>query len=638
MFFQETPTTPTPESYKDFAQVAEALKQSVKDMTSLKEVTAGVANVFQQLIIESEQLNKNIVGGRTRIQEFSKTLSDAAPGVARLGGEFKNVRETIEEIAIGTRTTLVATSKQISELYAAQKILGGDLSTIIDSFGAVGISYDKVSKNLEDSINYVSSIGLNAKVVMKDVLANTDAISRFNFQNGVQGLTKMAAQASMLRIDMKKTLDLADQALDPDKAVEMASAFQRLGVSVGNLTDPFQLMNQSINDPSGIQNSIVNMTKQFTYFDEQTKSFKINPQGILTMRELAPQIGMTASEMRKMALSAAEMDDKLKRINTTGFSLNVSEEDKMMVANIAKMGEGPGADYEVSIKDERGFEMQKKLSELTQQDFDRLIKQQRDSPKTLEEIQLSQLNTAEKMLAEMAGVREDLKNLAVGGPTMQRGIEQSANLARQMAEIPRIVAANTGFRTEVEKLRTEMETIRGKKIPEAQKEKEIQSVQERMDTLFREAVGKFSRNMSKEVGATVSQQEGITKRFAEVISGLFGEFGAKMKAMPGSPQPGGIPTTPTRGNVDFGILNKATGGETTGFAGINVINPTKQEMVVNFPNPNLNINVTLNAPPGMNQTTLTEIIVQATNPLKESIYEAVKQVSIAKGEIKGKTA
>ena len=112
---------------------------------------------------------------------------------------------------------------------------------------------------------------------MTDVSAKMDLMNRFNFQDGVLGLTKMAAQASMLRFDMSNTFALAEKVLSPEGAIETAAAFQRLGVSAGALADPFQLMNQSINDPSGLQDSLANISKQFTYFDDKTKTFKINP-------------------------------------------------------------------------------------------------------------------------------------------------------------------------------------------------------------------------------------------------------------------------------------------------------------------------------------------------------------------------
>ena len=174
----------------------------------------------------------------------------------------------------------------------------------------------------------------------------------------------MAAQASMLRFDMKETFELAEKVLDPDQAIEMASAFQRLGVSAGNLTDPFMLMNQSINDPSGIQDSLINVAKQFTYFDEQAKQFKISPQGILTLREMEKQTGVSAKSMREAALSAADLDKRMGDIKKTGIATGFSEDDQKLIANLSRMGEG-GTGYEIKVKDDQGKESYKKLTDLT---------------------------------------------------------------------------------------------------------------------------------------------------------------------------------------------------------------------------------------------------------------------------------
>jgi hypothetical protein len=106
----------------------------------------------------------------------------------------------------------------------------------------------------------------------------------------------MAAQASMLRFDMNQTFQLADKVLSPEKAIEVAAAFQRLGVAAGTLVDPFALMNASINDPGALQDSLVDVARQFTYFDEKTKTFKINPQGVLTLKELQTQTGVSAQK------------------------------------------------------------------------------------------------------------------------------------------------------------------------------------------------------------------------------------------------------------------------------------------------------------------------------------------------------
>ena len=194
-------------------------------------------------------------------------------------------------------------------------MLGEDAQFIAETFLKAGVNLSEIPDALADSMEYVRSIGGNANVVTKEVLNNMDKINRFQFEGGVVGLTKMAAQASMLRFDMGETFRLADEALDPERAIELSSAFQRLGVSAGNLVDPFQLMQQSITDPQGLQNSLVNMSKQFTYFDEKTKSFRINPQGMMMLREIGKQTGLNAAELQKMGLAASELDSRLSQIS-----------------------------------------------------------------------------------------------------------------------------------------------------------------------------------------------------------------------------------------------------------------------------------------------------------------------------------
>jgi hypothetical protein len=110
------------------------------------------------------------------------------------------------------------------------------------------------------------------------------------------------------------------------------------------------LMNQSINDPSGLQDSLINVAKQFTYFDEKTKSFKISPQGILTLREMEAQTGVSAKSMREAALSAADFDKRMTDIKKTGIATGFSEDDQKLVANLSRMGEG-GTGYEIKVVD-----------------------------------------------------------------------------------------------------------------------------------------------------------------------------------------------------------------------------------------------------------------------------------------------
>jgi hypothetical protein len=363
---------------------AKELKESFERLGQpIDEILNAIGNMYQ----EANRLNESFVQGRTRMDEMNDAVSRAAAGVIRLGGDISNVSVTMASIAEGSRRNVIATEEQVSKLYAAATILETTAGSIVESFAEVGYETSQIGPNLEDSISYVQSVGLNAKKVMSDVTQNMSIMNKFNFGDGVQGLTKMAAQASMLRFDMRDTANFADKVMDPEGAINTASALQRLGLAVGQLGDPFAMMNDSLTNPGALQDSLIKATKQFVDLDAKTGAFKINPQGILTLREMAKETGISYDQLAKTALAAADLD---KRISAISPSLQFDKpEDKQFLANMATMKDG---EYVVQIKDDKGAIEYKKLGDITADEFKELRKKQEEAPKTLEEIQISQLD------------------------------------------------------------------------------------------------------------------------------------------------------------------------------------------------------------------------------------------------------
>ena len=393
---------------------AENLKKSIESLGSpVEKILDSIARMYG----EADKLNNAFVQGRVRMDEMSDAVSRSAAGVIRLGGDISQVSQTMADIAEGSRRNVIATEDQVKKLYAASSLLGTDSKTLVSNFAEVGIETSQIGTNLEGSIEYVQSVGLNAKAVMGDVASNMGLMNKFNFADGVVGLSKMAAQASMLRFDMKATEGFAEKVLTPEGAINTAAALQRLGLAVGQLGDPFALMNDAINDPGALQDSLIKATKQFTQFDEKTKSFKINPQGMLTLREMATETGISYEQLTKSALAAADLD---KRLSAISPSLNFDKpEDKELLANMATMGEG--GEYIVQLKNDKTGEVDKiKLSEITNDELRALRKQQDEKPKTLEEIQISQLDVLKNIQSAIEGTAAK-GTYGVAGSSVVRG-------------------------------------------------------------------------------------------------------------------------------------------------------------------------------------------------------------------------
>ncbi len=414
--------TDNPNDFNSMGDVFKAYQDTLNFKDTIDKIYTGINNI-----------NKSFGDSRLRAVEFSNAISDSASSLVRVGASLDDIDSTIISISEGARRNVIETTDTITEIYAAAQLIGqqADPARLVENFQAAGYEISQVGETVAESIGYVQSLGLNSRKIMQDVVNSMEYMNRFNFSDGVVGLTKMAAQASMLRFDMATTAKFADSVMNPQGAIEMASAFQRLGVMAGDLVDPFVLMDKSINDPAGLQDSLINLTKQFTIFDEKTQSFKIAPGAQRQIKEIAEAAGMTAAEFTKTALSAADMDRRLGQIN---LGINATEEEKMLVANMAKMGTGAfKGDYVVQIKDDEGKDQTKRLSDLQSQEFQKLREIQESAPKTVEDIQRSQLGVLETIQRDFAALPIQI-GYAIGGQSaIIRGAEATKRIGDDIA-------------------------------------------------------------------------------------------------------------------------------------------------------------------------------------------------------------
>ena len=380
---------------------------------------------LEQINALASQLNTQFGQTRERIGEIEGTLRTVEPYFNSLGATANDAAKIISEVSLNSRKNVIASSDSLKELLETSKVLGQSPEEFIGPLTDVGIQFGQVQENLEGSVNYIRSIGMNTQQIMKDVVNNSEMMNRYNFEGGVMGLTKMAAQSAMLRVNMSATAGLAEKVFDPEGAIEVASAMQRLGISMGTLSDPFALMDASINDPAGLQKSIADVASRFTVFDEKSKSFKIDPGGIRQLREIAKETGVSYENLTKMGLAAANSGEIMKQLSFAG---SLSEDDKMYVASLAEMGDG--GEYTIKVKNEEGKEETKKLSELSEAQLKATIEASKSAPKSMEDIARAQLSAGEIAANNLAAIRQNM----VGGIADTRGIREIPELTRGLTE------------------------------------------------------------------------------------------------------------------------------------------------------------------------------------------------------------
>jgi hypothetical protein len=251
----------------------------------------------------------------------------------------------------------------------------------------------------------------------------------------------MAAQASRLGIDMNSIFSTVDKVFNPEGAIELSSALQRLGVTTSDLLDPLRLMDLAQNDPTELQNQIVNMTKEFVKFNTANNQFEILPGAKRRLNEIGAAFGYSNGQLQKMAINAANFDYKLKQLKFP--SDLASKEDKEFLATISQIGE-KGSQFEgrafVQVEQTdatgagTGRYISKALEDLSSEDINQL-KKQTDIQGSMEDIARNQLDYVKRIESNLNSMLAAAKYGVATSPTLQGLFQNTMQGAVNMTDI-----------------------------------------------------------------------------------------------------------------------------------------------------------------------------------------------------------
>ena len=380
------------------------------------------------LEIEATEIQNAFGVSKQRVGEFKQSIADLAPELVMFGLTQEDAAKIITDLGDALGTTGVVGQEALREIGAASQVTGLGFKDLAQSFRDVGVSIYDVGDRMKEVTDYAKSVGVSVQAVSKGVVSNLDKMNIYNFENGIGGLTKMAAKASRLGVEMSTVFSFAEKVFNPEGAIEMAAGLQRLGVAAGDLLDPLRTMDLAANDPEELSNQLVELTKTFTKFNEKTQQFEIMPGEKRRLREIANEMNIPIGELTKMSIKAAEFDEKMKKIQFPSFTAD--KETKELIAGMSQMKDGRAM---IAVKDERGVELLKEINQLTPEDVDKLREQEEESSKTIEQLAIEQLDQL-KMLNAQIGAGAGKQVLGAVTTNEQMRIERAGNaLTRSLA-------------------------------------------------------------------------------------------------------------------------------------------------------------------------------------------------------------
>lgn len=398
-----------------------------------------IQDAMSFLDLEATSIQNAFGVSKGRINEFKQAIADAAPELVQFGLDQGDAAKMITELGSALGTTGVVGQEALKEIGAASQVTGQGFGELATAFRDVGVSIYDVGDRMKEVTDYAKSVGVSVQAVSKGVVGNLDKMNMYNFEGGINGLTKMAAQAARLGVSMDTVFNFAEKIFNPEGAIEMAASLQRLGVASSDLLDPLRAMDLAANDPKELQNELVELTKTFTKFNEKTQQFEIMPGEKRRLREIAQEMNIPIGELTKMSIKAAEFDEKLKKIQFPSFAAD--DETKELIAGMAQMKEGKAV---IEVKDpETGDRILKEINQLTPEDLEKLKESEQESSKSIEQLAIDQLDQLKLLNTQVAAAAGKTVLGMASADEVLRVSQAGAAITRSLA-----VEANKQYGTE----------------------------------------------------------------------------------------------------------------------------------------------------------------------------------------------
>ena len=376
------------EAYLDILSLTDSMRKSIITEIGLDEV------MMDDIILGITEASKELAG-------FALTTNDLAKVLFDLG------QETGRAFLIPTEALVTAT--KLEELYNI------DMGRVISEFDKIGVGAVEATETTNRAIATAGRYGATVSKFLPVVEQNISKINTYGFQNGVDGLSKMVAEAQVLGYNFDNALRAADKAFTPEGAIEMAAQLQMIGGAASELLDPFQLMYMAQNDVEGLQKSLVKTAESAVTFNKETGEFGISPGERMRLKAMAEATGQDYENLAETAIKAAK---RTQAIGKLGGIPDLSEQDKELIASMADIQ--PDGTFRIKLgEDELSFDQLQNAIEaegdMQGGILDKLRTQSEKDSMDLDAVNKAQLTVQEGMAANTALIQTLLTEAAASG-------------------------------------------------------------------------------------------------------------------------------------------------------------------------------------------------------------------------------
>jgi hypothetical protein len=317
---------------KDFQQILNVIaeKSAQQVVSHYKEQSALLSQINTQLGMSGD-LSK----------DFRDEITEASPDLIRMRISFSEMASFVTQLVSDSgRFRLINQETIIESAKVAKAYVGSlsELAAMYPAFEKVGMGVSDTSAALIKAGRDAMGLGLRSQTVTKEIAANISKLNEFGFKNGVEGLSKMVRQSIEFRMNMENVFKIAEDIMDPEKALSLAANLQAVGGAVGSFNDPMKMMYMATNNVEGIGDALKEAASSLATYNSEQGRFEITGINLRRARAMASELGIAMGDLTKMAIASSEKMSALDDIAARGLTL--TDDQKEFITNMAQMKDG----------------------------------------------------------------------------------------------------------------------------------------------------------------------------------------------------------------------------------------------------------------------------------------------------------
>ena len=273
--------------------------------------------------------------------DITKQFNIGADEMFKLMGSYNQQLGRAVALTNDAKINLVSMKNVIGEEHAIK------FTTNLDKFG---LDVDATKDLVEGIVGDARRSGIVLSNLTQNVADNLYLAQQYTFEDGIEGLVRMAEKATAVKWNMEQTAAFAEKVNNVEGAIKTGAQLSVLGGPFAQFSNPMGMLYESLNDMEGLQDRMFAMFGSLGEWNQEKGMLDISTFDKQRIRAAASAMGLNYGEVINNVNQQARRNVVMDQIKGYGLDENTTE----LIANTAQIDRETGRAY-VMYNNEKVF-------------------------------------------------------------------------------------------------------------------------------------------------------------------------------------------------------------------------------------------------------------------------------------------